>query len=208
LNETCDRAALESALTAMPDFHRAGESFWNWSVSAPPAPGKPPEGTQIVVSNFNGDSVSMGSVELEAKALKLETNSPQRAQRGRALLDPVIGPFVSEPIVESKTAAELMASPPADEAPAPSSRPPPDEERAIILETLERHYRGLLDQPVPMLGDVSPRKAARSKKGREKLVAWLKLIENSNARQNEDLPMASYDVSWMWEELGIADLRR
>jgi hypothetical protein len=57
------------------------------------------------------------------------------------------------------------------EAPAPSSRLPPDEERAIILETLERHYRGLLDQPVPMLGDVSPRKAARSNKGREKLVA-------------------------------------
>jgi hypothetical protein len=59
-----------------------------------------------------------------------------------------------------------------------------------------------------MLGDVSPRKAARSKKGREKLVAWLKLIENSNARQEAGSPMASYDMSWMWEELGIADLRR
>lgn len=73
---------------------------------------------------------------------------------------------------------------------------------------LERHYRGLLDQPVPMLGNISPRKAARTKKGREKLVGWLKRLENSTAGQPADSPMASYDMSWMWEELGIADLRR
>jgi len=208
LKEICDREALECALTAIPDFHRADDDLWNWSVTTPPTTGKPPEGAQILTSIFDDDSVSMGRVELEAKALTLEANSPQRAQRGRALLDPVIGPFVGEPIVESKTAAELMASPPADEARVPPSRLSPDEERTIIQETLERHYRGLLDQPVPMLGDVSPRKAARSKKGREKLVAWLKLIENSNARQKADSPMAAYDMSWMWDELGIADLRR
>jgi hypothetical protein len=59
-----------------------------------------------------------------------------------------------------------------------------------------------------MLGDVSPRKAAKTKKGREKLVAWLKLIENSNAGQDPGSPMAAYDFGWMWEELGIAHLRR
>jgi hypothetical protein len=124
------------------------------------------------------------------------------------LLDPVIGPFVEEPVVESKTVAEMMASRPVDEGRAPSSSLPPDEERAIIHETLERHYRGLLDKPVPMLGNVSPRKAAKTKKGREKLVGWLKLLENSTARQEAHSPMAGYDVSWMWDELGVADLRR
>lgn len=126
----------------------------------------------------------------------------------RALLDPVIGPFVGEPVVESKATAELMAAEAAVEARAPSSHLPPDEERAIVQEMVERHYRGLLDQAVPMLGDASPRKAARTKKGREKLVAWLKLIENANARQETGSPMASYGLDWMWDELGIADLRR
>jgi len=79
------------------------------------------------------------------------------------LLDPVIGPFVGEPIVESKTVEEMMASPPADKGRAPSSRLPRAEERAIIHETLDRHYRGLLDEPVPMLGNMSPRKAAKTK---------------------------------------------
>ena len=77
----------------------------------------------------------------------------------------------------------MMAFRPADEREAPSSGLPPDEERAIIHEALERHYRGLLDEPVPMLENVSPREAAKTKKGREKLIAWLKFIENSIARE-------------------------
>jgi hypothetical protein len=55
---------------------------------------------------------------------------------------------------------------------------------------------------------VSPRKAAETKKGREKLVGWLKFIENSTARQEANSSMAGYDMSWMWDELGVADLRR
>ena len=208
LKETSDRKALECALTAIPGFHRAGQNLWNWSAPAARAAGGTTEDAQTFISTFGDGSVSMGHVELEAKALKLETNSPQRAQRGQALLDPVIGPFVEEPVMESKTVAEMMASQPADEGRAPSSGLAPDEERAIIHETLERHYRGLLDKPVPMLGNVSPRKAAKTKKGREKLVGWLKFIENSTARQEANSSMAGYDMSWMWDELGVADLRR
>ena len=78
----------------------------------------------------------------------------------------------------------------------------------IVHEAIERHYRGLLCQPVPMLGNVSPRKAAKTKKGREKLVGWLKLIENSVAQQVGNPSMTGYDVRWLWEELGVADLRR
>jgi hypothetical protein len=208
VKETSDRKALESSLTAIPGFDRAGENLWNWSTPAARSTGRATEGAHIFTSSFGDGSVSLGHVELEPKALKLETNSPQRAQRGQALLDPVIGPFVGEPIVESKTVEEMMASPPADKGRAPSSRLPRAEERAIIHETLDRHYRGLLDEPVPMLGNMSPRKAAKTKKGREKLVVWLKFVENSTARQEANSSMAGYDVSWMWDELGVADLRR
>jgi hypothetical protein len=208
LKESADRKALECALTAIPGFHRADENLWNWSAPATAAAGRMPEGTQTFVSTFDDGSISMGHVELDAKTLKLETNSPQRAQRGRALLEPVIRSFVGEPVVESKTVAEMMACGPADKSRPPSSGLTPAEERAIVHETLERHYRGLLDEPVPMLGNVSPRKAAETKKGREKLVGWLKLLENSVARQGAHSPMAGYDVSWMWQELDVADLRQ
>jgi hypothetical protein len=67
---------------------------------------------------------------------------------------------------------------------------------------------GLVGEPVPMLGNMTPRRAAKSAKGREKLVTWLKLLENGAAKQRSVSSMAGYDVAWMWEELGVASLRR
>ena len=84
----------------------------------------------------------------------------------------------------------------------------PDEERAVILANIDRYYMNLLDEPVPILGNMTPRRAAKSAKGREKLVAWLKLLENGAARHGSGSPMADCDFSWMWTELGIAHLRR
>jgi hypothetical protein len=37
----------------------------------------------------------------------------------------------------------------------------------------------LLDEPIAMLGDLSPRAASRSAKGREKVAVWLKHMEKS-----------------------------
>ena len=74
---------------------------------------------------------------------------------------------------------------------------------------LDQHYRKILDEPIPMLGGKTPRQAVRSKTGRPKVLAWLKYLENSNARhRGPDDPMATYDLSWLWAELGLADERR
>ena len=112
------------------------------------------------------------------------------------------------PVIESRTVAQLMASRPAGKSKPLSSGLSPDEERAVMQESLDRHYMNLLDEPVPMLGNMSPRKAAKTKKGREKLVAWLKFIDDSNAQQEAHSPLAASGLGWMWEELGVAGLRR
>ena len=66
-----------------------------------------------------------------------------------------------------------------------------------------------LDQPVGMLGNKSPRAAARSKAGREKVAEWLKYLELQSARHPDPTdPMASYDFTWIWRELKVEDLRR
>ena len=66
----------------------------------------------------------------------------------------------------------------------------------------------LLDQPVPVLENVTPLQAAKTAKGRAKLVARLKYLENGAANHGTGTPMAGYDFGWMWEKLGIAELRR
>ena len=59
-----------------------------------------------------------------------------------------------------------------------------------------------------MLGDVSPRRAARSEDGRRAVANWLESLEQTSARLAADDPMRDYDFGWMWEELGVRDLRR
>jgi hypothetical protein len=52
---------------------------------------------------------------------------------------------------------------------------------ALVRQGLDDHYRRVLDEPIPALGGKSPRAAAKTPKGREKVAAWLKLLENHSA---------------------------
>jgi hypothetical protein len=86
---------------------------------------------------------------------------------------------------------------------------PPEIQTKLVHATLDKQYRALLEQPVPMLGNLTPRAAARTKSGREKLVVWLKHLENRSRQQPEVTdPMATYDFAWLWRELKVEDLRR
>lgn len=144
--------------------------------------GNTPAGSQTFITTLDDGSLVLGTVELEDQRLVLEANSQQRAERGRALIAPVLGGLVGEPVIEVRTVAELMASPPSGESKVLSSGLSPDEECAVLQASMDRYYMNLLDEAVPMLGNVTPRRAAKSASGREKLVAWLKLLENGAAR--------------------------
>jgi len=80
-------------------------------------------------------------------------------------------------------------------------------ERRLVHAQLDRHYRQQLNERIPMLGDISPRQAAKTGKGRVKIASWLKFLENRTAQQDPD-PMAAYDLTWLWQELGVGDLRK
>lgn len=69
--------------------------------------------------------------------------------------------------------------------------------------------RETLDQPVGMLGNKTPRQAAKSAAGRQKVAEWLKYLENQSSRQPDPAdPMGTYSFEWMWAELGVSDLRQ
>ena len=84
----------------------------------------------------------------------------------------------------------------------------PKVERQVVSEAMDGHYRRILDEPIPTLGNRSPRSAAKTPKGQEKVVAWLKRLENHGATHDASDPMGGYDFGWMWRELGVEHLRR
>jgi hypothetical protein len=204
LEATADAIGL--ALAAVPALQCESKTFWNWIEPQPNARRRRPADGQTFITTGDG-SLVLGTLELKDRMLVLQVNSQQRAERGRALIEPVLGQLIGQPVTEARTVAQLMASRPANKSTALSSGLSADEERAVLHAALDRHYMNLLDEPVPMLGNVPPL-VAKPANGRERLVAWLKLLENGAARHASGTPMADYDLSWMWEKLGITELRR
>jgi hypothetical protein len=148
----------------------------------------------------------LGGLELRGRSLILSVNSQGRADRGRALLSPLLRGLVGNPLVGVQALDQVMNS-----HKNPSSTPElnltEDERQAILREGLDRHYREMLDQPAPILGNKSPRAAAKTGKGRLKVADWLKLIENHSVKSPNNA-MATHDFGWLWDELGVNDLRR
>jgi hypothetical protein len=198
--------AVRAALSTIPSLRAENESFWNWIGVERRRGKKRQEKAQTFITTLDDGSLVLGTLELKDRTLILDANSRERAERGRALIEPVLGDLVDRPAIEAKTAAEMMQSRSSENSEAVSSGLSPEEERIALNDWLERHYKSLLDEQVPVLGNVTPRQAAKTSKGRQKLVEWLKYLENGATKDTS--PMGGYDLSWMWDELGIAELRR
>ena len=202
---------LSAALEAAPDLDPASATFWNWLAprNAPQARGKPKAREGIAFTSMMQHGVIvLGTLELKDRTLTLHVNSEPRAERGRAMLEPLLEGLVATPLIERQTLDQAMAEHRMRGAAPVSSGLPPDEERRLVHAQLDRHYRQQLDEPIPMLGDISPHKAAKTAEGRAKIASWLKFLENRTAQQDPGDPMADYDLTWLWQELGVADLRK
>ncbi|WP_156964077.1 hypothetical protein [Muricoccus aerilatus] len=201
---------MRAALDGIRDLDRAGPSFWNW-LAFPAKPPKrvprKPNGVQLITT-IEGGAVVLGAVEISGRKVILSVNSEARAERGRALFEPALEGLVRPPLVERQDLEQLLEEQRAGGEQPPLLDLPPDQIRAILQQQLEEHYRQVLDQPIPALGNVSPRRAARSVKRRGKVVRWLKALENHSSKRPAGDPISEYDFTWMWQELGVAKLRK
>jgi hypothetical protein len=208
LLDSAGAEAIRAALNSVREFEREDENAWRWSAFPDQSSKTAGEKAKHTIAGMGDGSISIGSIELGAAALVLHCNSIQRAEKGRALIERAAGQFLKMPVIESKTAEQVMKAPQARSAANTASGLSSAEERAFVQRHLESHYRSVLDEPVPMLGNVTPREAGKTNKGRARLAEWLKVFESNSARIEPGSAMEGYDFSWMWTELGIADLRR
>ena len=147
----------------------------------------------------------MGSLTLAERDVVLDVNSRQRAARGAALIGGILDGLVGTPRITEDTleqaATELEASPEFEPIPL-------DEAAATLTESLHRYFGNCLDDPIKILDDRSPRQVARRKAGRNRVADWLKFMENNELHRAGLLGDSPYDFTWMWEELGVAELRQ
>jgi hypothetical protein len=201
---------LRIILEARPDFRRDGPTSWNWIRQGKPPPAVATDTDEqgqasLTLESWEEDgSLVLGDLGLEDGVLTLAVNSVKRSETGRALLSETLGGLIGQPAVKMESIAQVMASR-STAMPAPLDMPG-EQNPTVVHGFLDRHYREVLDQPVPMLGDETPRAAVQTDEGRIKVADWLKMLESRTAKA--DGPMASYSFGWLWKELGISELRR
>ncbi|WP_217570856.1 hypothetical protein [Mesorhizobium sp. GbtcB19] len=200
---------IGAGLNGIPAFSQADTKFWNWLEETPKGGNKIKAAAPAIDTTMDNGSLVLGNVELKGRFLHLSANSAARATRGIALIQQALGDLVRTPLAEITTVEQMKAERPREGADTSRSDISPEVADQAIREYLDRHYRETLDQPVKMLGNKTPRQAAKTTAGRRKVADWLKYLENQTANQPDPAhPMATYSFEWMWQELGIRDLRR
>lgn len=201
-----DEATVSALMDGIEGFERDSESAGHWGWRAPGSP------TQRRSKALGRDAVAapegatpttvLGQAEIEAGVLKLSANSMERAERGHKLLSSHLGDLVGPALTSSQDPYQAMRARRAEPRQEEVRIPTEEEVKAIHLH-IDDHYRHTLDEPLPILGGKTLRKAAATKNGRQEAIDWLKQLENMEHRRAATQGHPPYDTGWIWQELGI-----
>jgi len=154
------------------------------------------------------DNTSLGKIDIRRGVLELEVNSEKRAKKiQQEIQNRLAGQckFVSE---ERQSADALLHAQEASGKSAKRGRPRHDEDeavppefRAALREQMKAHWDAWFDIPIAALKGQTPRAAARTPEGRERLEALLMEFEyrNESTVQLELRP----DVAMLRRKLGL-----
>ncbi len=185
-----DEAALAAALAASPDVTGDAASGWRRE-----AGGDGPTRSLAAIGQTKG-----GRLEVFYRTQRL-------ADEGRAWFEAVAGEAVQhlarevvDPTSEKALEAALDAEAAEDEGGAKLS---PEALGEAVAEVLQRTYANWADEPIPALGDRTPRQAAATPAGLERVKGLLRSYaarEVSQAAAQGRTPI-SYD--FLWRQLGL-----
>jgi hypothetical protein len=151
------------------------------------------------------DNTTLGTLRVNESQLVVEVNSARRRRRIEKEIAKRLGPTATlvdatvTDIVEvlkrrrSSPSASVASLPPEETIPSP-------ELQALEAELARKHWNAWLDTKVPALGNRTPRQAAKSASGRERLQALLASYgENRLGRRNALEP----DLAALKQKLGL-----
>lgn len=156
--------------------------------------------------NKSWDNTVMGRIVITTNKLVMETNSKERMQLGMKLLEKHLkGHIQFQKTVTESPSRKLKNSARHNEN---------EEEMAQMLNSPEiqeklgemarEHWKNWFDEPIPMLGNRTPKEAAKTEEGKELLEALLVLYERNDSEQKKN--NNNYfcaDISYLREELGM-----
>ena len=147
-------------------------------------------------------ALTLGRITITGGELVLETMSRERHARGRTMLETVLGNALTHRL-DSLQDAEAAIKAAKEHGPSAREEEIPDNiQREVLGQYLRDYYVKWLDLPIPALGNKSPRKAVRTRKGRGQVEALLKELEHGLSRQPGG---DTVDIRMLRGELGLLD---
>jgi hypothetical protein len=182
--EIRERSAVVELLAGRPELVEHGDGSYGW------------------LEQKGASRRGLGRFVLEDGRLVFETTSRQRAERGKEFIQGLLGEAVKFKAIAYEDVKQALRHAP-ERAQSETPEIPPEMQAELLERFYEDHYRKWVDQPVPALGNRTPRHAARLKTQRSKLVALLKDFE-SHAERQRRAGQPAYNFNWIWNELGIS----
>lgn len=146
------------------------------------------------------DNTVMGQITIEDGLLTLETNSSKRAQKGKNLLTKYLGKDITfqETLGETFTEESMPFLEGEDEEQSQDFLKTP-EFQGKVNQMATEHWKNWFDQRIPVLKNKTPREAARTVEGRERLEALLMQYEY----YQEDGNLLKPNIDYLRKELGL-----
>ena len=191
-----DWAALTQSLSAQSDVEGDRESGWN-----------------RLIDCTDGQVRSVATINVEKRSDQITTfyKTQRHADEGRRWFESVAGGAVRFMSRELSDPAGLLRNRPAGQAAKPAESGPdgsPQALTALIETTLRRVYAKWPDEPIPALGDQTPRQAIKTPAGLERVKGLLRMYEANEQRQAAEQGRGTVSFDFLWQALGISDQRR
>lgn len=162
------------------------------------------EGEKVVMRGF-------GTLELKGRRLILQTQSLQRLEAGKRALEEILPGLIThradsiqdqEALLREAREGGMGVGAPFPGRSGEGSGIPPEVEKKIIEDMLEKVYADWLDTPIPYLDGKTPREAAETQEGRRRVDRLLKQYENQSERELS-MGRPVFDFTRFREELDI-----
>jgi len=149
-----------------------------------------------------GSDQVVAELALDGDVLTVMTHSLARASKANARLADELGDRIELKDIRTEqpsqeALAELGIELVGEEGPDSQS----DEQKRVVHEVLERHYRKWLDEAQPVFGDLTPRDAVTDPVRRSEVISHL--VEAEERTRASSWPMNEFDFEFLWSELGL-----
>jgi hypothetical protein len=158
----------------------------------------------LKLNDSDNNSTLLGHIVIQNGRLKVEVNSQKRGQQAIAIISRLLGESANYVSMTTTSMEDLLENFKIDETETPlmqlqeKSDPQLND---IINELAAKHWKKWFDENIPMLNNQTPRQAAKTEEGKERLEALFLHYEDVSDKNSDNL--LKPDINYLRKELGM-----